>query len=177
MARIPLVTDRTGLDERGAAVFDRIVESRGSLIPPFQVMLHVPDLAETVADVGRVIRFQAGLPPADRELVILAVGRALDCPFIWESHLLHARKAGVRPEAVAALAQAGPDVEQAGQSLEPLESALLALVGQLIHDAVVSDEVFQVLHGEFGTAGFVNLVVVVGYYTMLGFAMSACRAC
>ena len=170
MARIPLVTDRSTLDEGTAAVFDRIVETRGSLIPPFQVMLHVPDLAEKVAEVGQAIRSGAGLPPADRELVILATGRALNCAFIWGSHLPHALEAGVRPEAVAAL-------QGAGQGLEAREAAVVSLVDELTGGGAVSDGVFRSLHREFGTAGFVNLVVVVGYYTMLAYAMSACHAC
>jgi AhpD family alkylhydroperoxidase len=168
MARIPLLTDRDGLDERRLAVFDHIVASRGSLILPFQIVLHVPDVAGELADVGEAIRLQPNLSPADRELVILAVGEALRCPFIWDSHLPHAQRAGVRPEAVVAL-------QQAGRGLGPWESSLVALVHQLTEQAAVDEELFGLLHGELGTAGFVLLVTTVGYYTMLAYAMNACQ--
>ena len=170
MARIPLITERSGLSDEQAAVFDRIVGSRGSLIRPFQVLLHTPELAARIGEVGHAIRFQGGLEGPDRELVILAAGRVLGCAFVWESHLGSAREAGVRPEAIAAL-------EGSGGELTAWERLLVSFVEELSRTGTVSGEVFSELHRDLGTPGIVELSVVVGYYTMLGLVMSVNGAC
>ena len=48
------------------------------LLRPFEVLLHSPSMAEAVAELGHVVRFGSHLADADRELVTLATGRALD---------------------------------------------------------------------------------------------------
>ncbi len=169
MARIPLISERGGLSAEQAAVFDQIVSSRGSLIRPFQVLLHAPKLASSIGDVGQVIRFQGTLSDADRELAILAAGVALGCGFVWDSHLEHAQAAGLG-EAMAAL-QGGPGQLTARQRL------LVTFVEQLTKTSRVTSEVFGALHDELGTEGVVELSAVVGYYTLLGFVMSVSEAC
>ena len=76
MTRIPLISARDELDSDGRVVFDRIVESRGTILRPFEVLLHTPAMADKVAALGHVIRFESHLTDADRELVTLATGRA-----------------------------------------------------------------------------------------------------
>jgi AhpD family alkylhydroperoxidase len=170
MGRIPLITDREQLDDAGRAVFDRIVESRGAVTRPFEVMLHAPALAASVAEVGHVVRFASRLPDADRELVTLATGRANGCAFVWESHLESARAAGVAPEAIAAL-------EGQGEGLGARERVLVSVANELCAGGDVSEETFGAAHELVGTPGIVELVVTIGYYTMLSTTMRACGAC
>ncbi|MGZ8583677.1 MAG: carboxymuconolactone decarboxylase family protein, partial [Actinomycetota bacterium] len=110
MSRIPLITARDDLDAGGRVAFDRIVESRGSILRPFEVLLHAPAMAERVAELGHVVRFESHLTDADRELVTLATGRAHGCAFVWGSHLEAARAAGVGPDTIAALEADGRDL-------------------------------------------------------------------
>lgn len=170
MARIPLITDREGLVPEARAAFDRIVESRGELLRPFQVLLHVPAAAARVAELGHALRFGSGLEDRDRELVTLATGRARGCAYVWDSHVEAGIEAGVRPEAIAAL-----EGEEGG--LDEREEALVAFVDELCRTGAVTDRTFAAVHDLLGTSGTVELAVVVGYYTMLGLAMSACEAC
>ena len=55
MTRIELITSRDGLDDETAAVFDWVVESRGQMLRPFEVLLHAPALAQPVAELGHVV--------------------------------------------------------------------------------------------------------------------------
>lgn len=120
--------------------------------------------------MGATIRFATSIPDADRELLILATGRAHDCGFIWDSHLESARAAGVRSEAIQAL-------EGKQGSLTDEEAELVSLVTALRATGRVSDDLFGSLHTRYGTAGFIELTMTIGYYTMLGYTMSACGAC
>src|SRR3990172_9226975 len=103
MSRIPLITTRDQLDPDARDAYERIVESRGEMVRPFQVLLHAPAMARLVAELGHVIRFESHLADADRELVTLATGRAHGCAFVWESHLQTALEAGVPPDTIAKL--------------------------------------------------------------------------
>ncbi len=170
MSRIPLIAARDALDADGQAVFDRIVESRGALLRPFEVLLHSPSMAEAVAELGHVVRFGSHLADADRELVTLATGRAHGCAFIWESHLESARAAGVGVDTIEAL-------ERGGEGLGPREAALVALVNDLRESSGVSDQAYRSAHELVGTQGMVELVLTTGYYSMLAYAMRAFDAC
>lgn len=170
MSRIGLIASRDELDTEARDVFDRIVESRGTMPRPFEVLLHSPVMAEKVAELGHVIRFESHLTDADRELATLATGRAHGCAFVWESHLGAARSAGITPDTIAAL-------ESDASNLGAREATLVALVDELCETGAVSDETFRAVVDLLGTPGIVELVLTVGYYTMLGYAMSAVEAC
>jgi hypothetical protein len=75
MSRIPPVSDPDGLDEETRAAYERIVESRGGVSRPFEVLLHAPALARAVAELGHAIRFESHLEDAIGA-VTLATGRA-----------------------------------------------------------------------------------------------------
>lgn len=160
MPRIPLIASRDALDADAQVVFDQIVESRGEVSRPFEVLLHAPGLAKKIAELGHVIRFQSYLSDADRELVTLATGRAQGCAFVWESHLEAAREAGVDPDQIAGR-----------------QRLLASFVDELCSEGAVSRETFDAVVELVGTEGVVEVIVTVGYYTMLSYAMRACEAC
>ncbi len=170
MARIPLITDRDDLDGDQLAVFDWVVNSRGAMLRPFEVLLHTPALAQRVAELGHVVRYESGLDASDRELAILAAGRAHGCDFVWESHLDAARTAGVRAEAIQILD--GGDGEFTAR-----EQAIVDFVRTLVAISAVDDEAYRAVAGLLGTRGVVELATTIGYYTMLGYAMSVADAC
>lgn len=170
MARIDLIDRKDGLAPGQARLFDWIVESRGELVRPFQVLLHAPEQAEHIARLGHVVRFESGLDGADRELAILATGRAHGCDYVWDTHVDLARREGTSPEAIAHLDG------DAGE-LPPREAAILDMVGELCVASSVSTSTFARLESHLGKQGVVELSILVGYYTLLGYAMASFDAC
>jgi len=170
VSRVPLITDKEQLDPNDRPTFDAIVKSRGSMLRPFEVLLYAPALAGPVADLGRAIRFESRLSDIDRELVTLATGHARGCAFIWDSHLEAARSTGIGDEMLAAL-------RTGGTGLDPRASVLARVAQELCEIGEVADETFRAAHELVGTQGFVELVLTVGYYTMLAYAMNAVDAC
>jgi len=164
------ITTADDLPPDARTAHHRIVESRGEVSRPFQLLLHSPALAERVAELGHLVRFGSSLTDHDRELVTLATGRALGCAFVWESHLDAAAAAGVPAETIEML-------ERDPASLRPRERVLVSFVDELGGSATVSKETFDAVRELLEPAEIVELALTVGYYTMLGYVMGACDAC
>ena len=169
-ARIDLIDGKDRLEQRQVELYDWIVESRGSLVRPFQVLLHVPGQAEHLARLGHVVRYESGLSGADRELAILATGKMHGCGYIWETHTGIALQEGTRAEALSYL-DGGPE------TLTGREEAIVEAVRSLCSSSSLPEPVFSRLEEEIGTEGVVELCVLVGYYTLLGYTMGAFDVC
>lgn len=172
MARVRLITDRDqGLSPEQMETFDWVVESRGRMIRPFEVLLHSPEVARHTAELGAKLRFDSSLSDHDRELVIITAARIHECVFEWDTHLPLARAAGVREEVIAHLTADG------GTELMDSESLLIGFVRELCARSTVSLETFSRAKGLLGEAGVVELSATIGYYTLLAMVMGACDAC
>jgi 4-carboxymuconolactone decarboxylase len=170
MTRVDRIADDHELTPEARTVADRIVESRGEVSRPFQLLLHSPALAERVSELGHLVRSGSSLTDADREMVTLATGRAIGCSFVWESHLRAATAAGILPETIATLHR-----DPAG--LPERERVLVSFVDQLCETRTVSDETFDAVRRLLEVRAVVELALTIGYYTMLGSIMGACDEC
>jgi 4-carboxymuconolactone decarboxylase len=170
MARVELITADRDLPADVRDVAERIVETRGAISRPFQVLLHSPAIAERVGELGHLVRSASSLSDADRELVTLATGSSLRCDFVWRSHLESARVAGVPEETVGALrAHRSPRDDRA--------ATLISFVQELCQRGSVSASGYAAAEALLGTRALVDLVITVGYYTMLSRVMAAFEAC
>jgi 4-carboxymuconolactone decarboxylase len=170
MARIELITRGSSLSPDGEIVAGRIVETRGELSRPFQVLLHSPAFADRVAELGHLVRSGSSLADADRELATLATGSSLGCDFVWTSHLDTASAAGVAADAIEAL-------RDDPSRLDGREATIVAFVDELCRSGTVSGDVFAAARETFETRALVELAATVGYYTMLARVMGAFEAC
>lgn len=170
MSRIPLLSDREVLTERQRAVFDEVVESRGSMIRPYEVLLHAPGMAMPAAQLGGQIRYHGSLSDRDRELAIITAATIADCRFEWDSHIGIAQAAGVTGGAVDHL-QGGE-----GRPTDD-EGLIIGLVREIVADSTLSDDSFAAAHAALGDEGVVELATLVGYYMMLAYVMNVAGAC
>jgi 4-carboxymuconolactone decarboxylase len=170
MTRVDLIAGDHDLTPEQRTVADRIAETRGEISRPFQLLLHSPALAERVADLGHLVRSGSSLSDADRELVTLATGRAIGCPFVWKSHLDAATAAGITPATIAAM-------ERDPAGLDERERALVSFVDELCTNRTVTDATFDAVRRLLGVRAVVELALTVAYYEMLGSVMGACDAC
>ena len=160
-----LLDDRAGLSESQQAVFDWIVESRGTMIRPYEVMLHVPDMARPAAELGHQIRYEGGLSDHDRELAIIATAAAQGCAYEWDTHVGLARAAGVAETTITTLRHGD------GTTGSP-DDAIIGFVREMCATSRVSDAVCEAVRHRLGTSGVVELSTLVGYYTMLAFVIN-----
>ena len=147
MARIPTITSKAALPAAHHDVWDAIARSRGHVQGPFTVLLHSPELTRRIAEVGAYVRFESPLPPAARELAVIAAARAMDCRFEWGAHEPEAVKAGVRREAIAAVRD-----RRAPDGLTDEEALVVAYVTQLLERRRVDDATFAAMREHLGSA-------------------------
>ena len=166
MSRLPAVS-RDTLSPEGQAVWDRIAAVRTGVRGPFGVLIHVPALADRVAALEDYFRFDAALPAADRELVILATARELGARYPWTRHEARGREVGTRPEAIEAVrANAGLE------GLTPRERLLVEIAGGLLRARALSDELFTRGLAELGRQQLVEAVTLVGHYSLIGLVVN-----
>lgn len=165
MARLPLLSDRTVLSESQRAVFDWIVESRGTMIRPYEVLLHLPEMARPAAELGHQIRYEGALSDHDRELAIITTAVAHACGFEWDTHVGLARAAGVADTTITA-------VRDRDGPIEPPDDVVVGFVREMCAASRVSDATYRAVRDRLGTSGVVELSTLVGYYTLLAFLLN-----
>ena len=103
-ARVPYL-NREDLPEADRVIFDNLAaESGGTVGNLFRVLAHTPKFLRRFCSMGNNLRNKTALDPKLRELAILTVGRLTDAQYEFVHHLSIARRVGVAPEQLEALA-------------------------------------------------------------------------
>jgi 4-carboxymuconolactone decarboxylase len=170
VSRAPEST-RESLSPRGQQAWDHIAGTRGGVGGPYQILIQVPALAERVAEVGSQLRFRSVLSGADRELAILAAGREVEAAYEWAAHEPLGLETGVRPEAIEVLRH-----QRDTAGLQPREAMIIETVRALYREHRIPDDLYTRAEAEFGRQALVELVVLAGYYGLIGFVLNAFEA-
>ena len=170
MARLPSL-ERDGLDAESQAVWDRVNGSRGSVRGPMALLMHNPPLADRVAELGSQLRFRGVLSGADRELAILTAGREVEAGYEWVAHEPLGLQEGTRAEAIDVLRR-----QRSTDELEPRERIIIDAVRTIMREHRLSDTQYAQVEAEFGKPGIVELVVLAGYYGLIGYVLNTFEA-
>jgi 4-carboxymuconolactone decarboxylase len=160
------------LDTAQQEAADELINGpRRGVYGPFRPLLHRPPLLRAVAKVGETLRYEGTLDAALREWTICVVARELSNVFEWDMHLPLAAAAGVPSAALATL--------DAGQQLPHdlrADLALARIVGrELIGQHRLSDETYSAALEQWGEPTLVELLTLVGYFTMVCWLMNVAR--
>jgi len=123
---------------------------------------HHPDLMDPFLDFSAVIAQKGALSRRDSELLALRAAWNCKSDFEWGHHLEYALEAGFSREQIARI-PVGPSAEGWSAS----ERALLEAADELHERQQVSDEVWAKLAAEYSDKQLVEILFVVGQYTML----------
>ena len=167
MSRLPVI-DREALTPEDQAVWDRIAAVRTGVRGPFGVLMHVPALAGRVAALEDYFRFDAALPPIDRELVIMATAREMGARYPWARHEARGREVGTRTEAIEAV-RADGKLEQ----LTAHERLLVEIVRSLLRTHTLSDALYTQALAELGRRQLIETVALIGHYSLIGLTVNA----
>ncbi len=166
MSRLPNV-ERDQLSESEQEIYDHIGAERKEVANVFKVLMNSPSAALAVADVGAYVRFHAPFKPALRELVILTVARQFDSQYEWSQHEQLALKAGASPDSIESIRKSNFPA-----NLNADEAITLKFAVELVSRCAVSDGTFKSVLDKYGKQGTTDLVVLIGYYTMLAHCIS-----
>lgn len=140
---------------------------RGTLNGPFNVLLRSPEMGDRAQALGADIRFHSSLPPKLNEFAILIAGRYWNAQYEFYAHHKLAAAAGLSSAIVEALV-AGTRPP----SMDRDEQIIYDFSTELLNHKQVSDATFKSAAEAFGERGVVDLVGVLGYYSLVSMILN-----
>lgn len=137
---------------------------------PFAVFMHAPDYGDLAQQLGAFCRFRTTLAPRLSEFAILATARQWRAQYEWCAHAPLAERAGVKPATIRDL-RAGRRPKSAPAD----ECAIYDFVHELYRTRRVSDATYRRVHKLLGNTGTVELVGLLGYYTLISMTLNVFR--
>jgi 4-carboxymuconolactone decarboxylase len=161
--------DEAHLTPEQQAVFEDIRSGpRGVVEGPLRVWLQSPAFAERAQKLGAFCRYGTRLPARLSELAIIMVGAHWRSGFEWSVHATIAAKAGIDSEVLEAIrVGARPSLVRSD------ERAVYAFSRELLEAKRVSERAYKEVVGVVGTEGAVELVGILGYYTLICMTINA----
>ena len=135
----------------------------------FKTLANHPRMAEKFTAWGGQMLFRSTLSPRDRELAILRTGWLCRATYEWHHHVEIGLDHAGLSEADIAACKAGPEAP----GISPDDAALLAAVDELHTDQSVSGATWESLAARLSTEQLIDLVMVVGNYTMVSMALNS----
>lgn len=138
----------------------------GGLRGPFNAWLYSPTIGDAAQRLGEAIRFESSLPPRLRELVILTVAAYWNAQYTWWAHEGIARREGLGEKLIENVkAGVRPDFDN------PADAIIYDFLREVIDMHRVSDRLYNEAVALLGEAGVVDLVILLGYYTMVSMTL------
>ncbi len=155
-------------DERVRAVLERLPEPRINL---FTMLANAPTLIGPTLRLGEAILTRSDLDATVRELVILYTARLTGTEYERVQHVGIARLVGIGEEKIHAVEDGAID----SGVFDRRESLALRLTRSLLEDGTPPAELVTEVESELGRSQLIELLIVAGYYEMLGGMMRAVR--
>jgi len=169
--RLPVVK-RDQMDEDGKKVYDHVAGGAGktaSPTGPASIELYSPGVAEPLRRLNEYLRRPGNvLSNPITELAILVAAREQDSQYIWSAHEPAALKAGIA-QPVIDVVKYNKDISGAGEK----ETVVIRLGRQLLREHRLNSDTFAKAVDLFGKQGTVELVALMGDYTLNGMLTNA----
>jgi 4-carboxymuconolactone decarboxylase len=167
----PPILDEARLTAEQRSVFDGIRSGpRGLVEGPLRVWIHSPAFAEPAQRLGAFCRYGTRLPARLSELAIVMVGAHWRSGFEWHVHAPIAARAGIAEDAIEAI-RTGEDP----RLTRPDELAVYGFCRELLETRLVSDRSYEMTVEQIGLEAVVELVGILGYYTLICMTINGFR--
>lgn len=158
-------------DARQQDIHDAIASGpRGGVRGPLAIWLHRPELAARAQELGRYCRYDTVLDAKLSELAILVTGRIFGSEYEWQIHKSHALGAGLSAHVIEAIRQ-----NQRPVFADPAEEVVYDLARTAHEARHVDDALYARAVEILGEAALVDLVGVLGYYTLISLTINIFR--
>ncbi len=167
MARLSLPDVLT--PEQATVIAEVVAGKRGRVPGPMIGWLPNPELARRAQQLGELLRFDTSLEPMLSELAILICARHWTSHYEWTAHKRIALQAGLDPQTVADIAAR----KQAPFLGGAREGAVFAVASTLLAQTKLDDALYASGIATLGERGMVDLVAILGYYSMVALTLNA----
>lgn len=166
-ARFPAIAPEAMTDAQRAVAATIASGPPGGVRGPFLALLHHPALAERLGALGEHLRYGTGMPDALVELAILVTARHWGCGYEWVAHERLARKAGLDPAIIAAVA-AG----EVPAAMSDDEATVHGFCREALEGGEPSAARYGAAVARFGRPGVLDLIALCGYYGLLAMVLN-----
>ncbi|MDB5769082.1 MAG: Cation/multidrug efflux pump [Collimonas fungivorans] len=166
-SRLPAFNPEQASAEQKAMLDAILAGPRKNLNGPFVAWIHSPQLGELAQRLGAYCRYQTGLPLRLSELAILTTAACWQSQAEWHIHLPIALEAGLPPQ-VAEQIRSGAAPEFTDED----DRLVWRFASELYQGKRVSDAVYRQACSRFGLQVVVNLVALLGYYTLVAMTLN-----
>ena len=168
--RLPPLSPAAWSEAQRACAEEIINGPRGELVEPFIPLLRSPELCTYVQRTGEYLRYRSAIGLRLSELAILVTACHWRQQVEWAIHAPIAMREGITPEVVEALA--------AGRRpgyLRADEALVHDFTQESLRERRVRDITWNAAREMLGEQGVVDLLAIVGYYTMLSIVMNGAQ--
>jgi 4-carboxymuconolactone decarboxylase len=139
---------------------------RGHAPAPITAWLKNPELARRAQKLGELIRFEMSLPPHLREVAILVVARHWSAHHEWRVHRKIALEVGVDAVIIADVA-----ARRRPAFTDNADRVVYEIGTSLLESRTVTESLYREGVRELGEQGMVELVGVLGYYSLVSMTL------
>lgn len=129
---------------------------------PYQALMNHPELCQKVEALGYYLKFEGHLPRDVYQFVVLAVAKETHSDFEWSDHVKYALAAGLPQDVI--------DLIQDHGVSDPLFPNPYGLAAEILSATLnwnsIPEKVQSEAIKEFGICGFIEVVVLSGFYQM-----------
>ena len=168
MARIGFGNHEANAEVKALA--EQIHRERGGLGELYRTLLHSPPVARGWLSLLTAIRQQCELPARYREIVIIRIAVLNGADYEKQSHIPHAREAGLSDAQIEALSDWSSSTVF-GED----DRAVLAYTDAMTRDIQVSDAVFAAVRNRFDDRQLTELTATVAAYNLVSRFLIALR--
>ena len=161
MARIGFGSDDANAEVKALA--EQIRRERGGLGELYRALLNSPPVARGWLNMLTAIRQQCELSARYREIVIIRIAVLNGADYEKQSHIPHARKAGMSDAQIEALS----DWRNATAQFDEVDRAVLAYTDAMTKDVQVSDAVFAEVRKRFDDRQLTELTATIAAYNLV----------
>jgi len=162
MPRVPAITGKGDVPAEHQAVLDGVMKTFGRVRGPFSMLLHSPAMAQHFLGIVNFMRDSSVVEQKHRSLAALTAASEGGGYYVWSAQIDHARKAGVRDEAIELIRAKGDPAK-----LPEEEREIVSYVQQLMRKRDVDRATFDALQKRYGTKWLVELTASAGYFGLL----------
>lgn len=168
MARLPYVQPGSSAEVDG--LYSDIAGMGRSVANLYKVLANQPPALAAFLEMSRYVRSSSSLDPGLRELAILATAYEFKQDYEIAHHVEAARREGVPPPKLAAVAPGG-DLS----ALTPLERCAVEFSRQAARTRDCDDAMFRRLQAYLPAEGVVDLVVTTAWYHLCAVILGSLR--
>lgn len=142
------------------AIRARLAAKGVTHLGPYLPLLHAPELAGRIEELGYFYKFEGALPRVIYQFIVLSIAKRSGVAFIWADHIAAARAAGL-PEAII------DAVDKGGTALPDPYDLVAAVLAEAFACRSIPADLQARAVARFGAEGLVEMVTLCGFYTLI----------